>query len=107
MYAKDSYEAKYQYLINKDEKVGLKHYDDSKPFIEFSNDMRDVYKNIEEYNFGKKGKVLIVFDDMIADMINNKRINPIVTDLFVRGKKLNNSILLLHNHTLKYQRMLD
>ena len=107
LYAKDSYEAKYQYLINKDEKVGLKHYNDSKPFIEFSNDMQDVYKNIEEYNFGKKGKVLIVFDDMIADMINNKRINPIVTDLFVRGKKLNNSILLLHNHTLKYQRMLD
>ena len=71
--------AKYQYLINKREKVGLKHYDDPKAFTEYSNDMEDVYKNIEEYNPGKKRKVLIVFDDLIPDMINNKKLNPIVT----------------------------
>ena len=65
LYAKDPYEAKYQYLINKCEKVGLKHYDDPKAFIEYSNDMQDVYKNIEEYNLVKKCEVLIVFDDMI------------------------------------------
>ena len=73
LYAKDPYEEKYQYLINKREEVGLKHYDDSKAFIEYSNNMQDLYKNIKEYNLGKKGKVLIVFDDMIANMINNKK----------------------------------
>ena len=83
LYAKDPYEAKYQYLINKREKVGLNHYDDPKAFMEYSNDMQDVYKNIEDYNSGKKLKVLIVFDDIIADMINNKKLNPIVTELFI------------------------
>ena len=47
--------------------------------------MQDVYKNIEEYNLGKKHKVLIVFNDMIAHMINNKKLNPVVTELFIRG----------------------
>ena len=51
--------------------------------------MQDVYRNIEEYNLGKKRKVLIVFDDMIADMINSKKLNPVVTKLFIRGRKLN------------------
>ena len=64
LYVKDPYEAKYQYLIHKDEKVCLKHYDDPKAFIEYSNDMQDTYKNIEEYNLGKKHEVLIVLDDM-------------------------------------------
>ena len=58
LYAKDPYEAKCQYLINKREKVGLDHYDDPKAFIEYSNDIQDCYKNIEEYNLGKKRKVL-------------------------------------------------
>ena len=57
--------------------------------------MQDVYKNIEEYNLGKKLKVLIVFDDMIADMISNKKLNPIVTELFIRGRKLNISIIII------------
>ena len=72
IYAKDPYEAKYQYLINKREKVGLDHFKDSKAFMEYSNDMQDVYKNIEDCNPGKKHKILIVFDGMIADMINKK-----------------------------------
>ena len=88
LYAKDPYEAKYQYLINKREKVGLDHFNDPKAFIEYSNDRQDVYKNIGKYNLGKKRKVLIVFDDMIADMINNKKLNPVVTELFIRGRKL-------------------
>ena len=88
LYAKDLYEAKYQYLIKKREKVVLDHFDDHKAFIEYSNDMQDVYKNIEDYNPEKKRKVLIIFDDMIADMINNKRLNRIVTELFIRGRKL-------------------
>ena len=64
--------------------------------MEYSNDMQDVYKNIEDYNPIKKRKVLIIFDDMIADMINNKsKLNPIVTELFIRGRKLNISILFI------------
>ena len=83
-YAKDPYEAKYQYLINKREKVGLDHLKDTKAF-----------KNIENYNPGKKRKILIVFDDMIADMINNKKLNPVATELFVRGRKRNISIVFI------------
>ena len=75
---KDPFEVKYQFLINNCEKVRLKHCNDSKAFIEYSNDMQGVYKNIEEYKTGTKRKVLIVFDDMIADMISNKKFNPIV-----------------------------
>ena len=59
LYAKDPYEAKYQYLINKREKVGLDHFKDPKAFMEHSNDMQDVYKNTEDYNPNKKRKVLI------------------------------------------------
>ena len=101
MYAKDPYETKYQYLINKREKVGLNHFDEHKAFIEYSNDMQDVYKNIEDYNPGKKRKIVIVFDDMIADMINNKRFNPIVTELFIRGRKLTISIVFITQSCFK------
>ena len=92
LYAKDPYEAKYQYLINKRESVGINHFNDPKAFIEYSNDMHDVYKNIDEYNPDKENKILIVFDDMIADMIHNKKLNSIVTELFIRGRKLNISL---------------
>ena len=74
LYAKDPYEDKYQYLINKRESAGLKHFNDPKVFIEYSNDMHSVYKNIDNYNINKENKILTVFDDMIADMINNKKI---------------------------------
>ena len=63
--------------------------------------MKDVYKNIEEYNPGKKGKVLIVFDDVMADMINNKKLNPIVTEMFIRGRKLNISIVFIKQSYFK------
>ena len=59
-YAKDPYEAKYQFLANKRESIVLKHFDDLKAFIEYSNDMQDVYENIDQYNPGKKSKILIV-----------------------------------------------
>ena len=95
LYAKDPYEKKYQYLINKLEKVGLNHFNDPKAFMEYSNDMQDVYKNIEDYNPIKNRKVLIIFDGMIADMINNNKLNPIVTELFIRGRKLNISIVFI------------
>ena len=50
LYAKDPYEAKYQFLINRRESTGLKHFNNPKAFTEYSNDMQDVYKNIDEYN---------------------------------------------------------
>ena len=58
--------------------------------------MQDFYKNTEEYNLGKKRKVLVVFDDMIADMINNKKHNPVVTELFIRGRKLYENFICLY-----------
>ena len=73
MYAKDPYESKYQYLINKREVVGINNFNDPKAFTEYSNNMYDVYKNIDEYNPDKENKILIVFDDVIADMIHNKK----------------------------------
>ena len=81
LYAKDPHEAQYQFLINKRESTGQNHFNDPKAFIEYSNDMEDVYENIDEYNINKERKILIVFDDMIADMINNKKLNSIVTCL--------------------------
>ena len=95
LYAKDPYEAKYQFLINKRESTALKHFIDPKVFIEYSNDMKDVYKDINEYNIDKERKILIVFDDMIADMINNNKLNSILTELFIRGRKLNISLLFI------------
>ena len=80
LYAKDPYEAKYQFLINKREGTGLKHFNDSKAFTEYSNDMYDVYKNIDEYNIDEERKILIVFDYMIAGKTSNKRLNSIVTE---------------------------
>ena len=63
--------------------------------MEYSNDVQDVYKNVEDYNPNKKCKILIIFDDMIADMINNKKLNPVITELFIRGRKLNISIVFI------------
>ena len=63
--------------------------------------MQDVYKNTEEYNLGKKRKILIFFDDIIADMINNKKLNPIVTELFIRDRKLKISIVLIRQSYFK------
>ena len=83
LYAKDPYEDKYQFLIKKRKSIGLKHFNDTKAFIRYSNDKHDVYKNINNYNPDKENKILIVFDDIIADMINNKKLNSIVNELFI------------------------
>ena len=91
LYAKDPYKAKYQFLIDKKESNGFNHFNDSKAFIEYSNDMDNIYKNIKEYNPNKKHKILTVFDYVIADMLINKRLNNITTELFIRGRKLNSS----------------
>ena len=95
LYDKDSHEAKYQYLINKTESVGIDHFNDPKAFIEYSNDMHDAYRNINCFNLNKENKRLVVFDDMIADMINNKKLDSIVTKLFIKRRKLNISLVLI------------
>ena len=95
LYAKDTYEAKCQYLINKRESVGINHFNDPKAFIEYSSDMHNVYKNIDDYNPDKENKILIVFDDMIAVMIHNKRLNSIAIELFIRGRKLNTYLVFI------------
>ena len=86
LYVKDSHEAKYQYLINKREGVGIDHFKDPKAFIEYLSDMHDVYRNIDKYNPDKENKILIVSDDLIADMIHNKKLNSTVTELFIRAE---------------------
>ena len=73
----------------------MKHFNNPKAFIGYSNDMQDVYENIEEYNICKKRKILKAFDHMIANMINNKKLNPVVTELFTRGRKLSISIIFI------------
>ena len=68
--------------------------------------MDDIYKNIEKYSPNKKRKILIVFDDIIADMLSNKRLNPIVTELFIRGRKLNICLVfILHDLILVFQKI--
>ena len=101
LYAKGPYVAKYQYLINKREKVGLDHFNDPKAFIEYSNNMQDVYKNIEDYNPYKKRKVMVVFDGMIADVNSNKQLNPIVIELFIRGRKTGLSLIFISQSYFK------
>ena len=101
LYTKDLYEAKQQYLINKRESVGINDFKDPKAFIEYSNDMYDIYKNNNYYNPNKENKILIVFDDMIADMIQNKKLNSIVTELFIRGRKSNISLVFITQSYIK------
>ena len=92
LYAKDPYEAKYQYFINKREKVGLDHFNDPTAFMDYSNNMQDVYKNIEEYNPDKERKVLIVFDDMIAEIkereLMSKRLSKYIASFDYFDKSL-------------------
>ena len=95
LYTKYPYEGKYQLLINKRESTELKYFNDSKTIIEYSNDMDEIYRNIEECNPNKKPKILIVFDDMIVDMLSNIKLNPLVTELFIRGKKLSVSLVFI------------
>ena len=104
LYAKGPYETKYQYLINIREKVGLKRFSDPKVFFEYSNDMCDVYKNTDEYNIDKERKILTVFDNMIADILKNKKLNPIITELFIRGRKINISLVFITQSYFKVRK---
>ena len=74
-------------LIDKRKNTGLKHFTNLKTFIEYSNDINYVYKNSEEHNQDKKPKQMIIFDDMIANIFGNRKLNPIVTEIYIRSIK--------------------
>ena len=95
LYAKDLSEPKYEFLINNRKNAGIKHFNDSTAFIEYSNEMDDVFTNIDNYNKKRKRKVLIVFDDMIADIMSSKKFQAIIKELFIRCRKLNISIAFI------------
>ena len=87
LYARDLNEPKYKILIKKRKDAGIKHLNDPNAFIECSNTMDDVYENIHDYNPSRKRKILIVFDDMIADIMSNKKFQAIIKELFIRCRK--------------------
>ena len=93
LYEKDLDEPKYKFLIEKRENVGIKNLNDPSAFIEYSNTMDYVYINIDDYNLKRKRKVLTVFDDMIADIMTNKKFQAITKELFIRCRKLNLSLI--------------
>ena len=95
LYAKDTDEKKYQYLINKREQAGIKNLNDPHAFIEYSNDMNDVLENINTYNKNRDKKVLIIFDDMIVDIMKSEKFKAIVKELFIRCRKLIISIVFI------------
>ena len=95
LYVKDNDEEKYQYLINKREQLGIKNLNDPHAFIEYLGDMNDVLEDINNYNKNRNKKVLITFDDMIADIIRSEKFKAIVKELFIRCRKLNISIVFI------------
>ena len=95
LYAKGLGEPKYQLLIDKKEKAGIENFNDSTAFIEYSNTMDDMYENSEDYNKKRKRKVLIVFDDMISQVISDKKAQQVLEELFIRCRKLNISLCFL------------
>ena len=95
MYANDLSEPNYEHLIKNRENAGIKHVNNSNAFIECSNTMDDVYENINDYNPNRQRKILIVFDDMIADIMSNKKFQAIIKELFIRCRKLNISLVFI------------
>ena len=95
LYAKDLSEPKYEYLIKNRENAGIKHVNDGNAFIECSNTMDDVYDSINDYNPNRRRKILIVFDDMIADIMTNKEFQAITNELFIRCRKINISLVFI------------
>ena len=95
LYAKDLHQPNYKYLINKREQAGIKILNDPHAFIEYSDDMNDVLDDINNYNKNRDKEVLIVFDDMIADIEYNKKFKRIIKELFYRARKINVSIVFI------------
>ena len=82
-------------MIKKREVAGIKHFNDPNAFIECSNTMNDVYENIDECNRIRKIKILIVFDDMVADIMTHKKVQAIIKELFIRCRKVNTSLVFI------------
>ena len=95
LYARDLKEPKYRILIKKCEDSGIRHLNDPNAFIECSNTMDNVYEKIHDYNSSRKRKILIVFDDMIADIMTNKKFQAIIKELFIRCRKLHISLVFI------------
>ena len=95
LYAKDLSEPKYELLIKKRQNAGIKHLNNPNAFIQCSNTMDDVYEDIDDYNPTRKRKILIVFDDMMADIMANKEFQAIIKELFIRCRKLNVSLVFI------------
>ena len=95
LYAKNLSEPKYEFLIKKREDAAIQHLTDSNAFIECSSAMGDVYENIDEYNPNRQRKILIVFDDMIADIMTSKTFQAVIKELFIRCRKLNTSLVFI------------
>ena len=95
LHAKDLNEFKYELLIEKRKNAGIKHLNDSSAFVECSNTMDDIYENIDHYNPSRKRKILIVFDDMLADTMKNKKFQAIIKKLFIRCRNLNISFAFI------------
>ena len=94
LYAKDLSDPKYEFSIKEHEDAGIKHLNDLNAFIECSNTMDDVYENIDNFNLNRK-RLLVVFDDMIADIMTNKKFQAIIKELFIRCRKVNISLVFL------------
>ena len=88
LYAKDLSERKYKFLIKKCENAGIKTLNDPSAFIEYSNTKDDIYKNIDDYNPKRKRELSIVFEDMISDIMTNKKFQAIIKEPFIRYRKL-------------------
>ena len=95
LYARDLNESKYKILIKKPEDAGIKHLSNPNAFTECSNMMDDVYENINDHNSSRKRKILIVFDDIIADIMRNKKFQSIIKELFIRCRKFNISLAFI------------
>ena len=105
LYVEDQFESKCQLLTNGREKVGIKTLKNPKTFIDYSQTIDDVFENLGEFNPTKKRRVFIVFGDMIADMETSRKLSPVVTELFLRGRKCNISHVLYHNLISKYLKL--
>ena len=97
LYAKDLSEPMYmyEYLSKNRENAGIKHLNDSKVSVECSDTMNDIYENINDYNSNRKRKILIFFDDMIADIMTNKKFQSLIKESFIRCRELNISLVLI------------
>ena len=94
-------------MIKKREDVGIKHLNNPNAFIECSNTMDDVYDNINDYNSNRRRKILIVFDEMTADIMTNKRFQVVIKELFIRCRKSNISLVFITQSYFLFQKMLD